>query len=59
MNEDGLQTRDFVHVFDVAKANIILLEDERANFQAFNIGSGETTKIIDLAKLVSQESGAE
>jgi dTDP-L-rhamnose 4-epimerase len=35
-----LQTRDFVHVSDVVEANILALQDERANSQAFNVGSG-------------------
>jgi dTDP-L-rhamnose 4-epimerase len=38
--EDGLQTRDFVHISDVVDANMLALRDERANFQAFNVGSG-------------------
>jgi dTDP-L-rhamnose 4-epimerase len=38
--EDGMQTRDFIHVSDVVEANILALQHERANFQAFNVGSG-------------------
>jgi dTDP-L-rhamnose 4-epimerase len=38
--EDGLQTRDFVHVSDVVEANLLAFQDERANFQAFNVGNG-------------------
>jgi dTDP-L-rhamnose 4-epimerase len=38
--EDGMQTRDFIHVSDVVEANLLALRDERANFQAFNVGSG-------------------
>ncbi len=57
MNEDGLQTRDFVGVGDAARAHLIVLEDARANFQSFNVGSGEATRIMDLAKLVAEEAG--
>lgn len=53
--EDGLQTRDFVHIGDVVDANMRILEDERANFQAFNVGSGEATRVLDYAALVRRK----
>ncbi len=53
MNEDGGQLRDFVDVRDVARAHRVVLEDDRANFQAFNVGSGMPTRVIDLARIVS------
>lgn len=56
MNENGEQTRDFINVLDVAAAHIAVLADSRANWQAFNVGSGETTKVIDLARLVAEEA---
>lgn len=40
--EDGLQLRDYVYVGDVAAANLLVLEDERADYQAFNVGAGQT-----------------
>ena len=40
MNEDGLQTRDFVHVQDVASAHRLALEDSRLDYESFNVGSG-------------------
>jgi len=59
MNEDGLQTRDFVHVQDVASAHRLALEDSRLDYESFNVGSGEVTRIIDLAAIVAQEAGRE
>ena len=53
--EDGLQTRDFVHVADVVDANMLVLEQERANFQAFNVGSGRATNVIEYAGLVQKK----
>jgi dTDP-L-rhamnose 4-epimerase len=50
--EDGLQTRDFVHIDDVVDANMIALEKEAANFQAFNVGSGARTSVLDYGKLL-------
>ena len=52
--EDGLQTRDFVHVSDVVEANILALQDERANFQAFNVGSGIPLTVQGYAQRLCQ-----
>src|SRR6266478_2104975 len=49
--EDGLQTRDFVHIDDVVDANMRVLEED-ANFQAFNVGSGKSTTVLEYANLV-------
>ncbi len=45
--EDGKQLRDYVHVLDVARANVLTFEDERANFESFNVGGKEGTNLID------------
>lgn len=50
--EDGLQTRDFVHIDDVVDANMCVLEREEANFQAFNVGSERSTTVREYANLV-------
>jgi UDP-glucose 4-epimerase len=47
----GLQARDFVHVSDIAEA-LALISDKSAIGKTFNLGFGETTKIIDLAKMM-------
>jgi dTDP-L-rhamnose 4-epimerase len=52
--EDGLQTRDFVHVSDVVEANILALTDERAEFQAFNVGSGDPVTVQSYAERLCQ-----
>src|SRR5882762_5033929 len=49
--EDGLQTRDFVHIDDVVDANMRVLEED-ADFQAFNVGSGKPTTVLEFANLV-------
>lgn len=49
---DGSQSRDFVHVTDVARANLMALEvDSEAT--PINIGSGENHTIKELADLIS------
>jgi dTDP-L-rhamnose 4-epimerase len=55
--EDGLQTRDFVHVQDVVDANMRVLKED-ANFEAFNVGSGRATSILDYADLVRKKLSA-
>ncbi|MEO7837103.1 MAG: NAD-dependent epimerase/dehydratase family protein [Acidimicrobiales bacterium] len=47
--EDGRQRRDFVHVTDVARANVLALTAEPAPVGAFNIASGEARTVGDLA----------
>jgi UDP-glucose 4-epimerase len=53
---DGEQTRDFVHVQDVAAAN--LAAGQSAASGAFNIGSGTRISINDLADWVNELTGA-
>ena len=49
---DGSQERDFVHVWDVASANIFVAENiAKAVNQVFNVGTGKTISILELAKL--------
>jgi UDP-glucose 4-epimerase len=47
----GLQSRDFVHVSDIADA-LVLASGDNTIGKTFNLGFGETTKIIDLAKMM-------
>ncbi len=55
--EDGLQTRDFISVHDVADAFILALEEDQANYQMFNIGSGRGTTILEIAQTLSKLLG--
>ena len=53
---DGLQTMDFVHVDDVARANI-LAATIPAKDQVFNVGAGVETSLQDLARQLAQVMG--
>jgi dTDP-L-rhamnose 4-epimerase len=59
--EDGGQRRDFVHVHDVATANIAAANSTAdapaGHFRAFNVGSGTVHTIGDLAAAISKHSG--
>jgi UDP-glucose 4-epimerase len=48
----GLQSRDFVHISDIVEALVTSAQSDNAIGQTFNLGFGETTKIIDLAKMI-------
>jgi len=49
---DGMQTRCFTHVSDIAQAIVIALENDKAANEDFNISSPRETKIINLARLI-------
>lgn len=52
INEDGLQTRDFIHIKDVTSANITVLENNKADYQVFNVGSGKPVTILKVAEIL-------
>lgn len=56
--EDGKQTRDFVSVQDVVDANLAVMSDSRADYDVFNVGSGQNISIADLAKLIATIYGS-
>ena len=48
----GRQIRTFVHVSDLADALILIMENDRANGEIFNIGSKDRYQILELAKMI-------
>ncbi len=57
--EDGGQTRDFVHVRDVARANVLALTAEVAYDGALNVASGHPRTVLDIARAACAGSGLE
>jgi dTDP-L-rhamnose 4-epimerase len=56
--EDGGQLRDFVHVRDVARANVAALTREPAAPGAFNIASGVPRTILEMARTLAAAAAA-
>ena len=52
--EDGRQTRDFVHVRDIAEVNVGSVEEELAGFVPLNVSSGHPVTIGEVALLLSR-----
>ncbi len=48
--EDGLQTRDFVHVSDIVQANMMAMVQEEMDYKVFNVGTGRPLSVIEIAK---------
>jgi UDP-glucose 4-epimerase len=55
INGDGLQTRDYVYVGDVARANVLAIESAASG--ALNVGTGIETTVVDLAQRLARHAG--
>jgi UDP-glucose 4-epimerase len=54
---DGLQTMDFVHVHDIARANILAAKSGVSD-EVFNVASGTETSLVELAEMLSKVMGS-
>lgn len=54
---EGLQLRDYVHVDDTVDALLAMAASDRADGRAYNVGSGEGTRLVDLATTVIEIAG--
>jgi len=50
--EDGLQSRDFVHVSDIVQAIVRALESDDAVGHAINVGTGQSVSVGAIAELI-------
>jgi dTDP-L-rhamnose 4-epimerase len=53
--EDGLQSRDFVHVSDVARAVQQATDTDDVGNVALNIGTGIPTTVLEVARILAEE----
>lgn len=59
VNEDGLQSRDFVHVSDIVQANLLALDCPAEGGRIYNVGTGRPTSILRIAELLAERLGLE
>lgn len=55
--EDGKQRRDFVSVLDVAEANWMAANMTEADGEVFNVGSGVSVNVLDIARIAADAVG--
>ena len=56
--EDGDQLRDFIYVKDVARANLLALQNSSADFAAINVGTGKPTSIKQISEILIELYGS-
>jgi len=56
INGSGTQTRDYVHVSDVVRAN--LAAAGRPGFHVYNVGTGIETTVLDLYRALARAAGS-
>jgi len=56
--EDGLETRDFVYIEDITDSIILGIENDNANFQSFNVGSGDKIDVLTVANTLKEKYGS-
>ncbi|MBD9444040.1 SDR family NAD(P)-dependent oxidoreductase [Rhizobium sp. RHZ01] len=54
---DGMQTMDFVHVHDIARANLLAAKSDVTD-EVFNVASGSETSLRELAALLTKVMGS-
>jgi len=52
--EDGGQVRDYVNIQDVVRANLLVLENDEANEQIFNVGGGRAYTVLEFYDIVKE-----
>ncbi len=55
--EDGAQSRDFVHVSDIVRANLLALASDAADGHVYNVGTGCPTTVREIAEQLSEQLG--
>lgn len=59
---DGTCIRDYIHVVDLAKAHVVALKrllsnENKANYETFNVGTGVGSSVLEVIKSFERVSG--
>src|SRR5260370_26614144 len=57
--EDGGAIRDYINIEDVVDANVLVLSDDRAVGQVFNVGGGKAVTTQEFADIVMRQYGSD
>ena len=57
--EDGKESRDFVYIDDVIDATILGIEKREADYEIFNVGSGRSISILEVARTLKNSYNSE
>src|SRR6516164_1280286 len=57
--EDGRAIRDYVNIYDVVDANVLVLQDDRAAGRVFNVGGGQAFTTREFADVVMCQYGSD
>jgi dTDP-L-rhamnose 4-epimerase len=52
--EDGEQIRDFIHVLDVVRANLLAIRRIGPEYEVYNLGTGKPTSVVEIAKILAR-----
>lgn len=52
--EDGMESRDFVHVSDVASITCNALDNSQTDYQHINVGSGENVSVMKVVEIMKR-----
>jgi dTDP-L-rhamnose 4-epimerase len=55
--EDGLQLRDFISVYDIVQASLLAMTRDEANYEVFNVGTGNPVTVLDIARILIKLCG--
>lgn len=52
---DGMMSRDFVYIDDVVDSIILAIKKDEVNGEAFNVGSGVPTTVLEVANILKEK----
>ncbi len=57
--EDGLQTRDFISIYDIVSANLLVMGKKGTDYEIFNVGTGKPITVKGIAEVLIRVNDAD